>query len=146
MDGFPPQALSATAWACGKHGCSLRLYDSIAAAAPLRISEFSPQGLANTAWGFATAGVAAPPLFEAIAAAAPARMARDEFDAQGYANTAWAFATAGYTSSSTGGVSPSSPLFDAGLRVLHRCKVLPTSCLLRPPAHFFTSCCLPTSC
>ena len=79
----------------------------------MKIESFNQRALSLTAWAFATSGVAAPQLFEAIAQAAPARMARDEFDAQGYANTAWAFATAGYTSSSTGGVSPSSPLFDA---------------------------------
>jgi len=50
--------------------------------------------LANTAWAFATAGHAAPALFNAIAAEA-ARRARD-FSPQGLANTAWAFATAGH--------------------------------------------------
>ena len=60
-----------------------------------RIKDFGPQALANTAWAFATAGVAAPRLFEAIAREAPSRI--NEFKSQGLANTAWAFATAGVT-------------------------------------------------
>ena len=111
---FNAQDVSNTAWAWATAGVSTNQgWDALAAHAPSKIESFDQRALSLTAWAFATAGVAAPPLFEAIAQAAPARMARDEFDAQGYANTAWAFATAGYTSSSTGGVSPSSPLFDA---------------------------------
>ena len=112
---FNAQDVSNTAWAWATAGATTNPvgWDALAMHAPAKIESFDQRALSLTAWAFATAGVAAPPLFEAIAAAAPARMARDEFDAQGYANTAWAFATAGYTSSSTGGVSPSSPLFDA---------------------------------
>ena len=112
---FNAQDVSNTAWAWATAGATSNPagWDAIAAHAPSKIESFDQRALSLTAWAFATAGVAAPQLFEAIAQAAPARMARDEFDAQGYANTAWAFATAGYTSSSTGGVSPSSPLFDA---------------------------------
>jgi len=51
------------------------------------------QALANTAWAFATAGVAAPQLFEAIAREAPMRI--KEFNSQNLANTVWAFAKSG---------------------------------------------------
>ena len=56
--------------------------------------ELNPQALANTAWAFATAGHAAPALFDAIAAET-ARCVRD-FKPQELANTAWAFASAGH--------------------------------------------------
>ena len=48
---------------------------------------------ANTAWGFATAGVAAPALFDAI----KGQVVKDAatFDAQALSNVAWALATAG---------------------------------------------------
>ena len=112
---FNAQDVSNTAWAWATAGATSNPagWDALATHAPSKIESFDQRALSLTAWAFATSGVAAPQLFEAIAQVAPARMARDEFDAQGYANTAWAFATAGYTSSSTGGVSPSSPLFDA---------------------------------
>ena len=58
-----------------------------------RIKDFGSQALANTAWAFATAGVAAPRLFEAIASEAPSRI--NEFNSQALANRAWAFAQAG---------------------------------------------------
>eukprot|EP00635_Sarcinochrysidales_sp_CCMP3193_P011254 CAMPEP_0118908234 /NCGR_PEP_ID=MMETSP1166-20130328/11338_1 /TAXON_ID=1104430 /ORGANISM="Chrysoreinhardia sp, Strain CCMP3193" /LENGTH=47 /DNA_ID= /DNA_START= /DNA_END= /DNA_ORIENTATION= len=47
--------------------------------------------MANTAWAYATAGVAAERLFEAIACAAVNRIG--DFNLQNMANTAWAFAT-----------------------------------------------------
>ena len=53
----------------------------------------SAQGMANTVWAFATASVAAGPLFKAVAAEVPRRIG--EFNAQDMANTVWAFATAG---------------------------------------------------
>ena len=56
--------------------------------------EFVPQALANTAWAFATAGHAAPALFDAIGMESAGRM--DEFKPQELANTAWAFAKAGH--------------------------------------------------
>jgi len=56
-------------------------------------SEFDPQGLANTAWAFATTGRAAPAPFEAIGEEAARRVC--EFKAQELANMAWAFVTAG---------------------------------------------------
>ena len=54
---------------------------------------FNPQNISNTTWAFATAGRAAPALFDAIAAEAAQRM-RD-FKPQEMANTVWSFATAG---------------------------------------------------
>jgi len=51
--------------------------------------------LANSVWAFATAGVAAPQLFEAVAIEASRRI--KEFNSQKLANTVWAFATAGVT-------------------------------------------------
>jgi len=57
------------------------------------MGEFNSQGLTNTAWAFATAGVKAPKLFDAIATEAPAQFS--EFSSQELVNTAWAFATAG---------------------------------------------------
>ncbi|KAJ1616989.1 hypothetical protein T492DRAFT_1103190 [Pavlovales sp. CCMP2436] len=58
-----------------------------------RIGEFEPQGLANTAWAFATMGTPAPQLFVAIARESEQRIA--SFKPQGLSNTAWAFATLG---------------------------------------------------
>ena len=67
--------------------------------------DFNLQGLANTAWAFATMGHREETLFAALAAAAEWRM-RDftsqhlattawmrDFNSQGLANTAWAFST-----------------------------------------------------
>jgi len=53
-----------------------------------------PQNLSNTAWAFATAGHAAPALFDAIGREAAGRVR--ELNPQNLANTAWAFATAGH--------------------------------------------------
>jgi hypothetical protein len=48
------------------------------------------QGLANTAWAFATAGVRAPGLFAALAVHCEQRTGT--FNAPDLANTAWVFA------------------------------------------------------
>ena len=56
---------------------------------------FTPQGLSNTAWAFATAGHAAPELLDAKATEMARRGLR-EFKPQNLSNTAWAFATAGH--------------------------------------------------
>ena len=58
-----------------------------------RLDQFNAQGLANTAWAFATVGQKDEQLFKALAKMAEQRL--DEFNAQGLANTAWAFATVG---------------------------------------------------
>ncbi|MEM7519348.1 MAG: hypothetical protein AAF368_20795 [Planctomycetota bacterium] len=65
----------------------------IACEAGRRINEFNAQGMANTVWAFATAGIAAQLLFEAIAEEVRRRIV--EFNAQNMASTVWAFATAG---------------------------------------------------
>jgi len=58
------------------------------------VRELNPQNLANTAWAFATAGHAAPALFDAIGRESAGRVR--ELNPQALANTAWAFATAGH--------------------------------------------------
>ena len=64
----------------------------MARAAERRLGDFSAQGLANTAWAFATTSQHDALLFAALARAAERRLG--DFSAQGLANTAWAFATA----------------------------------------------------
>ena len=56
--------------------------------------DFNSQGLANTAWAFATVGCKGGQLFTALAVVAERHM-RD-FNSQDLANTAWAFATVGH--------------------------------------------------
>ena len=58
--------------------------------------------MANTVWAFATANVAADPLFKAVAADIPRRIG--ELNAQDMANTVWAFAVASVAA---------DPLFEA---------------------------------
>ena len=55
-----------------------------------RLRDFNAQELSNTVWAFATAGHAAPTLFEAVAAEARGRL--HDFTPQELSNTAWAFA------------------------------------------------------
>ena len=64
----------------------------IASAACARIGSFSPQQLANLAFAYGSARVAAPALFDAVASAAAARVG--EFSPFQLANLAWAFAKA----------------------------------------------------
>ncbi|CAE8662450.1 unnamed protein product [Polarella glacialis] len=68
------------------------LFDAVAAAALLRIGEFSPQGLSITAWAFATVSRSDPKLFHVIAAASLTRVRA--FSEQNIANMAWAYAKA----------------------------------------------------
>ena len=56
------------------------------------MDQFDAQELANTAWGFATAGPMDEQLFEALASMAMHRL--DEFNAQDLTDTAWALAVA----------------------------------------------------
>ena len=63
------------------------------AAAEQRVGDFSAQGLANTAWAFATAGQSDALLFMTLARASERHVG--DFSAQELANTAWAFAIAG---------------------------------------------------
>jgi len=74
----------------------------LGAEAMARIEEFDAQGLANTAWAFATLGVRAPQLFDAITRESEQRIG--SFTTQNLANTAWAFAALGV---------PAPRLFDA---------------------------------
>ena len=53
-----------------------------------RLDEFYEQGLANTAWAFATLGQQDEQLFKALAKMLERRL--DQFNAQNLANTAWA--------------------------------------------------------
>ena len=72
--------------------------------AELRLGDFKVQGLANTAWAFATASQQDAQLFAALARVAELRLGDFEvqvselrlgdFNVQGLGNTAWAFATA----------------------------------------------------
>ena len=55
-----------------------------------RLDQFKAQGLANTAWAFATVGQKDDQLFKALARMAERRL--DQFNGQELANTAWAFA------------------------------------------------------
>ena len=59
---------------------------SASAAAELRMSNFTAQGLANTAWAFAKVGQSDSQLFMAVARAAELEMSN--FDMQHLANTA----------------------------------------------------------
>ena len=109
LSEFKPQELASLAWsftACCRSAsaaswCSDRHLPSMAAlfralseAAPPRLGEFAPQGLANLAWAFAAGGQPAPALFDALAAEATPRLA--EFKPQELASLAWSFATAGH--------------------------------------------------
>ena len=65
----------------------------LARAAEQQVGDFNAQGLANTAWAFATAGQSDALLFMMLARAAERSVG--DLSAQELANTAWAFATAG---------------------------------------------------
>ena len=67
------------------------LFPVLARAAERRLSEFNPQGVANTAWTFVTVNYRDEKLFAALAIAAERRLS--EFNPQLVANTTWAFAT-----------------------------------------------------
>ena len=56
-----------------------------------RLTDFNPQGLANSAWAFATAGQNDASLFAALATATEQHMGG--FIPQDFANTVWAIAT-----------------------------------------------------
>ena len=71
----------------------VELLDGLSEEAQGRLRDFDLQGLANTAWAFATAGHAAPALFDAIAEEAQRNERLRDFDSQSLINTAWAFAT-----------------------------------------------------
>ena len=68
------------------------VFELFATAAQRRTGDFNAQGLANTAWAFATAGVPHAELFEVLAKAAERRAG--DFGAQELANIDWALAKA----------------------------------------------------
>jgi len=70
---------------------SAKVFAVLAREAERRVSEFNAQGLANTAWAFATVRLRDEKLFMALAREAERRVS--ELNAQSLANTAWAFAT-----------------------------------------------------
>ena len=67
------------------------LFAAIAKEAKQRLDQFNVQGLANTAWAFATVVQEDVQLLMALARTAERRL--EEFKAQGIANMAWAFAS-----------------------------------------------------
>lgn len=101
-DAPVPQPAQASPSAEGAGSECARLLQAIAAEAEPRLPEFIPQGLANTAWAFATAGVRAEGFFDSLGAEAAPRL--HAFKPQEVANLAWAYATAGV---------PAERLFDA---------------------------------
>ena len=70
-----------------------QLLTALAREAERRAGDFNPQGLANTAWAFATLGQADLQLFMTLAREAEQRVS--DFNPQDLANAAWAFATLG---------------------------------------------------
>jgi C4-dicarboxylate-specific signal transduction histidine kinase len=67
------------------------LLDAISQASLARLSNFTEQNLANTAWSFAKLARMEVPLREAISSAAVARIS--QFFPQALANMAWSWAT-----------------------------------------------------
>ena len=70
-----------------------QLFTALAREAERRLGDFDPQGLANTAWAFATLGQSDVQLFTALAREAERHLG--DFDPQNLANSAWAFAMLG---------------------------------------------------
>jgi len=95
---FDARCVSTTAHALAKlaiPGTAWRsIWEELEGVGVARRRSFNPQGLSNTAWAFATAGQAAPALFDAIAEEGAWRVC--DFSPQILANTAWAFTTAGH--------------------------------------------------
>ena len=65
----------------------------MARTAERRLGDFNVQGLANTAWAFATASSSDAQVLAVLARAA-AELQLGDFNVQDLGNTAWAFATA----------------------------------------------------
>ena len=70
---------------CGRGFISPDLFETLAEAAKLKVTDFNAQDIANTAWAFAKAGQAEASLFAALAEAAKLKVS--DFNAQGLANT-----------------------------------------------------------
>ena len=98
-DNRSGQALSNFAWSCAKTGyASPSLFATLgdAVAERARRGTMSSQGLANTAWAFATLNdPATSALFAAIAPELARRAAAEALKPQELANVAWAYASAG---------------------------------------------------
>jgi len=95
MDGFGARALSTTAHAVAKLRFTgspyTRLWEAMRARALLCRGDLNAQGLANTAWAFATADRSEPDLFNALAEEAIPQL--PDFSPQALANIVWAFAS-----------------------------------------------------
>jgi len=76
---------------CGRGELQSVLFAVLAGAAERRLIEFNAQGLANTAWAFASLTHRNEKLFSALAIAAEQRLSK--FNTQCFINTSWAFAT-----------------------------------------------------
>ena len=72
----------------------LQVFDAVAEQVLLRSWDFNAQGLSNTMWGFATAGLVHSEMFDTIAECVVEQA--PEFNAQCLANTVWAYATVGH--------------------------------------------------
>ena len=66
-----------------------------------RAAEFAPQGLTNTAWAFATAGMWTEELSRALQAAVAAAVSLSDFKPIELANLVWSFAKSGYEAPAT---------------------------------------------
>ncbi|KAG8469346.1 hypothetical protein KFE25_007864 [Diacronema lutheri] len=104
---FGARELANTAYACAclPSDPALALMRSVRERAPALSADFKPQELANIAWGFAKAGLRAPPLFEMVERES-VRQLRN-FKPIELASLAWAFARDG-----TGKLSSSDALFE----------------------------------
>jgi hypothetical protein len=95
MGRFHARALSTTAHAAAKLRLTsapyTRLWEAMRQRAVQCRGGMNPQGLANTAWAFATAGRSEPDLFRALAEEAIPQL--PSFSPQAIANIVWAFAS-----------------------------------------------------
>jgi hypothetical protein len=76
------------------------LFDHVAIQAARRRVEFTPQGISNMMWAYATVGKPHALLFEAIGDQIVAYEHLEEFYPQAISNTAWAYAKAGVSHAS----------------------------------------------
>ena len=97
LDDWGPWGVSATAHAAAKlrleGGPYEALWSKLGTAAAASARDFNCQGLANTAWAFATAGRPEPALFDRLAAASEPRLS--DFPSFALGQLLWAFAAAG---------------------------------------------------
>eukprot|EP00747_Dinoflagellata_sp_TGD_P051099 gnl/TRDRNA2_/TRDRNA2_147154_c0_seq2.p2 gnl/TRDRNA2_/TRDRNA2_147154_c0~~gnl/TRDRNA2_/TRDRNA2_147154_c0_seq2.p2 ORF type:complete len:126 (+),score=23.64 gnl/TRDRNA2_/TRDRNA2_147154_c0_seq2:449-826(+) len=80
--------------ACAKFGMlDEKLFEVLAQAARLRVSQLTAQELANVVWAFATLGFSDEKMLAAVAREVQRRSCSGVFSTQNIANTAWSFAT-----------------------------------------------------